>query len=418
MSVQHFRDGYDNLRQFIGSMSEKYHENQRLVLQQKEILAHSQLEHALCDPLGSGSYEGLLRYYPDFPMPWRMILFKISGQSALSVDDESMLISYMSEAFGEGGGDAVTHLFENILILFVPAKEGAEGAVERILEKLSKALPKETFIARQIAVSAAYASFDMMHTVFSRLRFILETGEENASAAYVESEPINEKEDFSAPDKQNWNRFSSLIMRNQLDDALALLMQDVRGAIFANATGSELMQLFYLYRNALLSVVSTLTVPCPVSIPQYSSSADIVSCFEDLCDAARKVHEALREQMTVSREASSLEADIIRHLDENFLNADICVLSVTEAFSIPEAQLQRIIRMYTGKSFHAYIEGKRMEHAARLLTETDAPVSKVLQECGYFTTSTFYRAFKMYYGDTPSNYREKFLNNEKEPHGT
>jgi len=159
-------------------------------------------------------------------------------------------------------------------------------------------------------------------------------------------------------------------------------------------------------------------VPCPVSIPQYSSSADIVSCFEDLCDAARKVHEALREQMTVSREASSLEADIIRHLDENFLNADICVLSVTEAFSIPEAQLQRIIRMYTGKSFHAYIEGKRMEHAARLLTETDAPVSKVLQECGYFTTSTFYRAFKMYYGDTPSNYREKFLNNEKEPHGT
>ncbi len=68
--------------------------------------------------------------------------------------------------------------------------------------------------------------------------------------------------------------------------------------------------------------------------------------------------------------------------------------------------LNRIIKKYTGMSLHEYRLKYSMKKAARLLTETDLPVSSILQELAFTNRTYFYRVFENYYGMTPKEYRK------------
>jgi len=53
----------------------------------------------------------------------------------------------------------------------------------------------------------------------------------------------------------------------------------------------------------------------------------------------------------------------------------------------------------------AYLTWWRMTAAARLLRETDGPLSAVARRCGYASEFAFAKAFKRAYGSTPGQYR-------------
>jgi transcriptional regulator GlxA family with amidase domain len=44
--------------------------------------------------------------------------------------------------------------------------------------------------------------------------------------------------------------------------------------------------------------------------------------------------------------------------------------------------------METGMSFVAYINKVRLEHAARMLVETDLPCNRIGYDCGFITFAT------------------------------
>ena len=54
-----------------------------------------------------------------------------------------------------------------------------------------------------------------------------------------------------------------------------------------------------------------------------------------------------------------------------------------------------------------YIAGKRMEKAAKLLLETQYPISRIAMEVGYSNFSYFSKTFRDYAGCTPNEYRAK-----------
>ena len=48
----------------------------------------------------------------------------------------------------------------------------------------------------------------------------------------------------------------------------------------------------------------------------------------------------------------------------------------------------------------------RLNHAAMLLVTTDSPIIEIASKSGFNNLSNFNRAFKMYFGKTPSAYRK------------
>jgi AraC-like DNA-binding protein len=78
---------------------------------------------------------------------------------------------------------------------------------------------------------------------------------------------------------------------------------------------------------------------------------------------------------------------------------------VTSQFNIIEFRLQNIVRQWTGKSFLEYVESKRLALSREMLTKTSKSITQISYECGYSSDNSFYKAFKRYYDQSPSELR-------------
>lgn len=67
----------------------------------------------------------------------------------------------------------------------------------------------------------------------------------------------------------------------------------------------------------------------------------------------------------------------------------------------------RAARRHLGLSPSAYVNARRMEHAARLLAGSDTSIAGVALDCGLENPSHFYRLFRERFGTTPRDYRQR-----------
>lgn len=69
----------------------------------------------------------------------------------------------------------------------------------------------------------------------------------------------------------------------------------------------------------------------------------------------------------------------------------------------------RTFRKYLGISPSAYINAKRLNYAANLLSHTDMEIADVIYESGFQNISHFYHLFKKEYGISPLKYKKSYL---------
>lgn len=90
-----------------------------------------------------------------------------------------------------------------------------------------------------------------------------------------------------------------------------------------------------------------------------------------------------------------------------FLRSDLRLIHVSEEVSIPLHDLSRLINDKHGGNFNHFINGFRVEHAADLLkNDRDRTVLEVCYMVGFNSKSTFYKAFKSKYQQTPQAFRD------------
>jgi AraC family transcriptional regulator len=93
---------------------------------------------------------------------------------------------------------------------------------------------------------------------------------------------------------------------------------------------------------------------------------------------------------------------IATHLDQPLSIARLAALC-----DVHPARLTRAFRRELGMGPGAYQRRIRLEHALRLVGETDAPLSEVALACGFCDQSHFSRTFKAAYGEAPANVRRR-----------
>ena len=94
---------------------------------------------------------------------------------------------------------------------------------------------------------------------------------------------------------------------------------------------------------------------------------------------------------------------ILHYIEENYRDGSLSALA--EELNQPVYALSKLIKSETGCTFKELLQQKRLRKAARLIRETDLPVSSIITAVGYDNTSFFYRVFRSEYGLTPKEYR-------------
>ena len=93
-----------------------------------------------------------------------------------------------------------------------------------------------------------------------------------------------------------------------------------------------------------------------------------------------------------------------------YLNKDCTLNAVSIQTNIPTNRISHVINTRLKKKFTDFINEYRCRHANMLLEDKDSQLLTLeaiaIKKCGFSSRSNFIRAFKKYYGKTPSNYQK------------
>lgn len=99
-----------------------------------------------------------------------------------------------------------------------------------------------------------------------------------------------------------------------------------------------------------------------------------------------------------------LEQQLLLYIDSHYTE-DLNLELLSREFGVSPFRLSRIFsrRLYT--TFPQYVNSRRLEYAADLLTDTSLSVTRIALDAGFGSTRTFFREFGKRYGVTPGEYR-------------
>lgn len=112
-------------------------------------------------------------------------------------------------------------------------------------------------------------------------------------------------------------------------------------------------------------------------------------------------------QKALPQKESDSFGRILKYIDQNYQNSDLTYEEVAEAGGISKNYISKMFRTRLGMSYIEYITLVRLEKACSLLRTTDENISAVAELVGYANAASFRRAFKMKYGVSASDYRNK-----------
>ena len=112
--------------------------------------------------------------------------------------------------------------------------------------------------------------------------------------------------------------------------------------------------------------------------------------------------------LNISRERYRTKVQQICNWLNHHLDQDCDLDRIAAKFDISRSLLTRIFRANTGTSVVEYLNARRLEKAAVLLTAQSRTIVQVAFESGFSNLSHFHRKFKAAYGLTPAAFRQNF----------
>lgn len=97
---------------------------------------------------------------------------------------------------------------------------------------------------------------------------------------------------------------------------------------------------------------------------------------------------------------------LMEYINQN-LTSDLSICHLAERFYLSQYYMMRLFKQETGYTIGTYISQKRLLLAKELLLK-DIPITQICFDCGFKNYSTFSRAYKEFFGETPKAGRQTF----------
>ncbi|MBD5519976.1 MAG: helix-turn-helix transcriptional regulator [Lachnospiraceae bacterium] len=100
----------------------------------------------------------------------------------------------------------------------------------------------------------------------------------------------------------------------------------------------------------------------------------------------------------------SITKRILSYIEDN-LDKELSLDKIAQELSYSKFYIARTFKDNTGITLYKYIQGRRLDEAARKLAETERPIVEIAFEAGYASQQAFTQAFRLVYICTPQEYR-------------
>lgn len=118
------------------------------------------------------------------------------------------------------------------------------------------------------------------------------------------------------------------------------------------------------------------------------------------------VIETLEADRKVAAGKETATWNSIREYMESDFYLPVTCDSIAAKFQMHPDSLSRLVRKMTGVGVNRYLSKLRLEHAKRLLENSNLAIGEIADRCGFQYASYFIKRFREYYADSPSHYRQ------------
>lgn len=143
-----------------------------------------------------------------------------------------------------------------------------------------------------------------------------------------------------------------------------------------------------------------------VGQPPLRRLATLLAVFDHLLAASNQAQLLCSKPYAVNSRAR--HQDQVSHAIEILLSdfdQPLTVQQISAAVELPAVTLSRYFRRYTGRSLIEFLNEVRIDHARRLLIESDQAIGQVALAAGFGNLSHFNRQFRRKAGCSPREFR-------------
>ena len=123
-----------------------------------------------------------------------------------------------------------------------------------------------------------------------------------------------------------------------------------------------------------------------------------------MIETAYKLQAKIQEQREGTTKSFVKSAK--QYVQDHYAEVDLGLESLCKTLGVSVAYFSTVFKKETGKTFINYLTEVRMERAARLLLENEDKTYIIAEKTGYQDPNYFSYAFKKYFGQSPSKYRQ------------
>lgn len=132
-------------------------------------------------------------------------------------------------------------------------------------------------------------------------------------------------------------------------------------------------------------------------------TAQILSTCKTLCG-----YNALRQESHTYKFSS----EVIRYIKDNFTDSELTLQRTAGQFGFSTSYFSTQFKDLIGETFSSYLDRMRMVYADQLVCTTNTKIEEIASETGYHSVNTFSKAYKRYFGTTPSQKRSVYAAQE------
>lgn len=145
----------------------------------------------------------------------------------------------------------------------------------------------------------------------------------------------------------------------------------------------------------------------------------VMSIYQNFMDEQKsgigypQLHDFIRECCSVIEKshntgnAKKIVETIKKYIKNNLQDEELDLRKVSEQVMFSESYVKQVFRRETGEVFKDYVIRLRLEKARELLEKSSMSIREISEMCGYKNQRYFASSFKLHYGISPSEFREK-----------
>ncbi|KIL40405.1 hypothetical protein SD70_13335 [Gordoniibacillus kamchatkensis] len=195
-------------------------------------------------------------------------------------------------------------------------------------------------------------------------------------------------------------------------DKLKTLFQAMRRSVLSRDDIVSLLHSLTFHLNRAVSSIGPQFQPLWKDrvFPQLQALPDAFEMLEEIEAQYTLVLRQFADELHELRDAKTNHLaihEVKAYLEHNFTNPNLSLDFLSDQFGMNGKYVSKLFKEAYGVKFVDYLIDLRIEHAKRMLKETDNTVQEIAESVGYSSAISFIRTFKKVTGVSPGDYRKE-----------